>query len=67
MIVLEAFADGSQSSTAKRWFTQAAAQDDYCEAWYFDEECLEFDGWVIVEGKTKDAPPRQWQGWRKGK
>ena len=64
-IMVESFADGSNSVASVHWFEKAAAQDEYAEGWYFDDECMLFDGWEIVEGTTKDDPPRKWTGWRK--
>lgn len=64
-IMVESFAHGQNSAASAHWFEKAAAQDDYAEGWYFDPECLEFDGWQVVKGTTQDNPPREWTGWRK--
>ena len=67
-IIVASLADGSQSAASQAWFTMPAAQNDFAEGWYFDDECLEADGWIRAEGKTKatdTAPSRKWTGWRK--
>lgn len=68
LIIVETFADGSQSAGSQSWFNNAAAQDAYEEGWYFDHECLADDGWIVAEGTTKatdTSPARTWKGWKK--
>ena len=67
-IILARFADASQSSASQSWFNLIAAQDDYAEGWYFDDECLEVDGWIQTEGTTPASGNQKattWKGWRK--
>ena len=56
--------DGTQSQASTGWFEDAAELDDRSQAWLFDDEALEDDGWIKVNGKTSEGNP--WIGWKRG-
>lgn len=67
-IIVNSFANGTNSVLSQRRFNAAAAQNDFAEGWYFDDECLKGDGWIVTEGiteKTETKPSRTWTGWKK--
>ena len=55
--ILVACTDATTNQSAGEWFDRAARIDDQAEAWLFENEVLELDGWIQTATGTGDGKP----------